>query len=1200
MKKKSKLFIIIASILILSVFVSGTIPLFSSTIKYSPEINPKLSAISDIKSPIEGKTYTPLMSGYYPATYGFETDDNYGSPEGWYLSEMTGCTAQVIKSVGDHSKVLELHDSHPTNYVLVYQSISNDGYGSIEFWMRNSDVTYQNSLQLYTSTNYALIFGIMQDKFKYWDGSWNEFGSPADNTWYHITIDYESTEETYLELSQYHWRLWIDEVECGVFSFGSNGEPDKIEFGTQYGNAASFYAYIDAVGYSWDSDYYIGDNNPHGYYPATYGFEDNEENTDPNEWTAIEEGGQINVKDLINGHKKVVEIYDTSSSSEPEVYNVFTPQTSGTIEYWVCSDDVSKATMFNLLDDQATSFYGGSVGTVALDEDKIRYHDATYWHDTTKTVYDNTWYHIKIEFECGTGYYKELAPKTWRFYIDGEPFGDFEFFNDINNVAQVWFYTYWGDSNYHIYLDAVGYSWDPNYEIGDNRYEGLLLDIENDDLSDMEYTITSNGNPKGPFSILGDTVIPVPEDGDHTITLLSDDIEIDSVYFTTESISPPFGGEEFHEPMEGYYPATYGFENDEENTDPDEWTTIEEGGQINVKDLINGHKKVVEIYDTSSSSEPEVYNVFTPQTSGTIEYWVCSDDVSKATMFNLLDDQATSFYGGSVGTVALDEDKIRYHDATYWHDTTKTVYDNTWYHIKIEFECGTGYYKELAPKTWRFYIDGEPFGDFEFFNDINNVAQVWFYTYWGDWNYHIYLDAVGYSWDSNYNNGDNRYEGILLVDDYTEFDWIGYSYDNGPITTLDGDKVFSLFGEDYHSIQLIRNDATGSYCCSKRIDYTFPPFGPLIGSTDRIFPQEETPSRLGYTISTIYARDNPVISFGITDTIINHVDDVNIKIFVNNEEVSSITIDISSETTPFKVITNKLLPLTTHQIIIELSDGVNYKISYLKILNIYCIESDLYENDVFTPFNSYFYEEEYDDEVMVSVGFATPFDDETLSINSHFPTFRTEIGIWINSDNDYPDLFEYRGYYIDAIQFQWKILCPNGYYLESSSLGDQSYIGISYNGDEYFPEVSWMQKNLEGKIAVLGLYIPWADWIIFPLDVALTLLDFSGNPTPPRTDQGPIGNYEYFTRWWAGRYDEIDIMYTYPIPGLYEATFLTKWTPNLPIGAHGHYQIILNWKVEPKLYRHQYIPFSPEIYDVLDGYISSIEGVQYINFEYID
>ena len=31
------------------------------------------------------------------------------------------------------------------------------------------------------------------------------------------------------------------------------------------------------------------------------------------------------------------------------------------------------------------------------------------------------------------------------------------------------------DSGYHIYMDAIGYSWDPNYNIGDNLKEGLLL-----------------------------------------------------------------------------------------------------------------------------------------------------------------------------------------------------------------------------------------------------------------------------------------------------------------------------------------------------------------------------------------------------------------------------------------------------------------------------------------------------------------------------------------------------------------------------------------------------------------------------------------------------------------------------------------------------------------------------------------------------
>jgi len=70
------------------------------------------------------------------------------------------------------------------------------------------------------------------------------------------------------------------------------------------------------------------------------------------------------------------------------------------------------------------------------------------------------------------------------------------------------------------YVDAVGYSWDPNYNIGDNSYEGLLLSFENTTVLDwMGYSLDSQAN----LTILGNSTIPMPEDGFHSIQMFGND-----------------------------------------------------------------------------------------------------------------------------------------------------------------------------------------------------------------------------------------------------------------------------------------------------------------------------------------------------------------------------------------------------------------------------------------------------------------------------------------------------------------------------------------------------------------------------------------------------------------------------------------------------------------------------------------------------
>ncbi|MFX0011625.1 MAG: hypothetical protein ACFE9R_15030, partial [Candidatus Hermodarchaeota archaeon] len=319
-----------------------------------------------------------------------------------------------------------------------------------------------------------------------------------------------------------------------------------------------------------------------GYYPALYGFENDDDGTDPAEWDVFEGAGYVNVIHALGGHSKIIEMYDNTGSNHDELHKSFPLQTSGTVEFWVMSNDVAQTFSMRLLDSTATSVWGDGIGWVQIFNNQIRYLDDTDWTNV-KAITDNTWYHIKIEFECTSGNYQGLTQGTWRFYVDGEAFGDFNFLNDINNVTQLYCFTRGADNNYRCYADAFGFSWDSNYAIGDNVNEGLLLSFDNTITSDwMGYSLDGLANK----TIIGNRTIPMPLGGTHNIQVFSNNsignmFESDLRYFTIDIdvvnyiriITPQ--NITYTAPMSGYYPALYGFENDDDGTDPAEWDVFE-------------------------------------------------------------------------------------------------------------------------------------------------------------------------------------------------------------------------------------------------------------------------------------------------------------------------------------------------------------------------------------------------------------------------------------------------------------------------------------------------------------------------------------------------------------------------------------------------------------------------------------------------
>jgi len=141
--------------------------------------------------------------------------------------------------------------------------------------------------------------------------------------------------------------------------------------------------------------------------------------------------------------------------------------------------------------------------------------------------------------------------------------------------------------------------------------------------------------------------------------------------------------------------------------------------------------------------------------------------------------------------------------------------------------------------------------------------------------YSFYIDAVGYSWDPNYNIGDNLNEGLLLsFENSIALDWQGYSLDSQPIKTILGNTTIPMPAEGLHTIQVIGNDTLGFMRYSQLRYFTvvsdiFPPnitinsplLNDLFGSTAPFFNL----TILDPDVNTIwYTFDGGLINLTIT------------------------------------------------------------------------------------------------------------------------------------------------------------------------------------------------------------------------------------------------------------------------------------------------------------------------------------------------
>ena len=275
-----------------------------------------------------------------------------------------------------------------------------------------------------------------------------------------------------------------------------------------------YYIYIDAWGESpSDADYTIGDNvhwrhlkdqdsdfesEDVGTTSTSIGFVD----TDSSGGTTT-----VDIFPFFDEHKKVLRLDDQDGADQCDVFNTFaSAQAFGTVEYWWYSTDVTKESNFVM--NQGDSTQALTVGTGGASV--FRYHDGAF--HTIVSASNNTWYHVKIEFECATNAHRGLAADTYYVWINNIQYGPFPFRNVVNTLGEIRLNTSNADSGFTTYIDAFSFSWTSGNQIADNRTFDYLPYTYDDITSEIENcTVSDNGYDGSTAVIVGTTALSLSE-----------------------------------------------------------------------------------------------------------------------------------------------------------------------------------------------------------------------------------------------------------------------------------------------------------------------------------------------------------------------------------------------------------------------------------------------------------------------------------------------------------------------------------------------------------------------------------------------------------------------------------------------------------------------------------------------------------------
>ena len=766
---------------------------------------------------------TDILYGLnYDATYDFKYDISEHPPSDW----VTHGSVQVVDFKDEYSKVVEIDTTAGGYGMIRIPEPSLDLNGSIEFWIYFTDIENDefffwvdkldpNDENLYVLKN-STRFGFLNGKWtyyytykgagnvdKYAYGEMAELPAPVNNEWTHIRFDYcWSDLIEYNGLSGKQWRTYVNGFSSNIYQ-AVGKKFNRKGFDIRAGSKI----YLESIGFTTDDDYNLGDNNPERletyygtwdfrFYPnGPIPFDETLQSTILGPWVfgsynfeKIADNCSANILNELDGHSKVLELQDNNANDLvfASLIDLAEPNL-GTIEFWLRTTDTSQGLVIAL---GYEIFHSG----IWLGEDgKWWYKNGAQYLEITDVpkMLNNTWHQVRIDFNC--------TSNQFYFGVDGNysRLGPFNFDYDVDNFGwNIWSTVHEG-YNYSIFLDAIGASWDPAYEIGDNvnAREAIYSDTEIIFSADSKDTQTDKENLRYLWNFgdnqtgFGQTVLhSFSRAGKYKVKVIAIDdnaeYEIAEKYIWIDNVYPSIDITEIT-----YGKTSYDFTYDNIGEFPNGWymSDLEEllGKSTQVVNNVDIFSNVVLIGNGTgvggiwtsdviglpfNQTEPGDLSLF----NGTIEFWIYTTDVLKSQLY-------ISFFQDSY----LDGIFIEFVNGTWTHEgveiefeTHWTMQSNCWTHFRIDFSCDSNSYMGLGNDDFILYADGHASQNLNMiYNkhlDISNLTCFGVFTLmYQNETSKVYVDNFGFSWDPEYQVGDN------------EFKYIQYQFNEGETIILD-------------------------------------------------------------------------------------------------------------------------------------------------------------------------------------------------------------------------------------------------------------------------------------------------------------------------------------------------------------------------------------------------------------------------------
>lgn len=411
--------------------------------------------------------------GHYQGALSFDTETNNIPPANGQKLYTINTMPPVSQSLNGHSKIL--------NFSIFYgQDCMNDirfttpYYTSLEYWI------YPKSSPGSAGGWHAVQYTSLGTSF-------------FTNLWALFCINYDFSVSSGIILDNWnHIRfstntngtgtgIYINNIYLG--SYPTNLYNNYVNF-ISYSNNPQYY--IDAIDYSSSPGYYINRNmalnnteaiydiirnqnyNHTGHYQGAESFDYNAINTQPSGYTFLTyENSTIYLANEYQGHKKILNLTDTSNGGYSDFRKTFTAVAAGSLEFWINISPLDNILFFSLSGVGTTAFqfwFRHSSGFMCTDDGVM------IW--STNPSF-NTWHHIRITWDGSMG------PKgQYDLFIDGVIVAD-DYDYSAPLVSLDFFRGYsWNLNRGGFLLDALDYSWSPGYFINRNTLENQSTSLE--------------------------------------------------------------------------------------------------------------------------------------------------------------------------------------------------------------------------------------------------------------------------------------------------------------------------------------------------------------------------------------------------------------------------------------------------------------------------------------------------------------------------------------------------------------------------------------------------------------------------------------------------------------------------------------------------------------------------------------------------